>query len=122
VLNSVAAGRRLAQRAIIWQAAVTVLLAVVFLIRNVPSALAALAGGGSVMLGFWISTRVALGGGVAPAGAALGRLVAGMLLKWLLILLVIAVVMGVFRLPGLPLLVGIAASVLASVPANSIRR
>lgn len=122
MLNSVAAGRRLAQRAIIWQAAVTVLLAVVFLIRDVPSALAALAGGGSVMLGFWISTRVALGGGVAPAGAALGRLVAGMLLKWLLILLVIAVVMGVFRLPGLPLLVGIAASVLASVPANSIRR
>lgn len=122
MLNSVTAGRRLAQRAIIWQAVVTAVLALVFLVKGMPSAVAILAGGGSVMLGLRVSTRVALGGGVGSAGAALGRLVAGMLLKWLLILLVIAVAMGVFRLPGLPLLVGIAASVLASVPANSIRR
>lgn len=74
------------------------------------------------MLGVWMSTWVALGGEVGPAGAAMGRLLAGMMLKWLLISLVIAVAMGVFRLPALPILAGVVVSVLASVPAYSIRR
>lgn len=122
MLNSVASGRRLAQRAIIWQVAVTVALSAAFLFKGMPWAVAAMVGGSSVVLGVWISTWVALGGKVGPAGAAMGRLLAGMMLKWLLISLVIAVAMGVFRLPALPILAGVVVSVLASVPAYSIRR
>lgn len=122
VLNSVAAGRRLAQRATAWQAAATVLVALAFLAQGPRWALSALAGGGALTLGAWVSTRVALGGGVAPATTALSRLVAGMAVKWLLVLTVFVVALAVLRLPGLPLLVGVMAATLALVPANSFRR
>lgn len=122
MLNSVAAGRRLAQRAIAWQAAATVLVALAFLVKGTSWSLAALAGGGALTLGNLASTAVALGGGVGPAGAAFARLLMGMAVKWLLVLIVIAVALAVFRLPGLPLMAGVVAATLALVLAHSIRR
>jgi ATP synthase protein I len=122
VLNSVAASRRLAQRAIAWQACVTVLVALAFLAQGQASAMAVMVGGGALTLGTWISTWIALGGGVSSAGVALSRLLAGMLAKWLLVLVVFTIALGLLRLPGLPLLVGISAAMLALVLANTIKR
>ena len=120
--NSIAAGRRLAQRAIAWQAVATVLVALAFLAKGLPWMLAALAGGGAVTGAAWLSALVALGGGVSPAGVAFARLLMGMVLKWLLVLIVVVVALALFRLPGLPLMAGVMAATLALVLANSIRR
>lgn len=120
--NPIAAGRRLAQRAIAWQAVATVLVTLAFLAKGMPWMLAALVGGGAVTLAAWLSALVALGGGVSPAGAAFARLLMGMALKWLLVLVAIVLALGLFRLPGLPLMAGVIAATLALVLANSIRR
>lgn len=120
--NSIAAGRRLAQRAIAWQAVATVLVALACLAKGLPWVLAALVGGGAVTLAAWLSARVALGGGVSPAGVAFARLLMGMALKWLLVLVAIVIALGPLRLPGIPLMAGVIAATLALVLANSIRR
>ena len=120
--NPIAAGRRLAQRAIAWQAIATVLVALAFLAKGLPSMLAVLVGGGAVTLAAWVSAAVALGGGVSPAGTAFARLLMGMALKWLLVLVAIVIALGLFRLPGVPLIGGVIAATLALVLANSIRR
>ena len=120
--NPIAAGRRLAQRATAWQAVATVLVALAFLAKGLPSVLAALVGGGAVTLAAWLSALVALGGGVSPAGTAFARLLMGMALKWLLVLVAIVIALGLFRLPGLPLMAGVIAATLALVLANSIKR
>jgi F0F1-type ATP synthase assembly protein I len=122
VSNPLAAGRRLARRAIAWQAVATALVALAFLAKGLPSVLAVLAGGGAVTLAAWLSALVALGGGVSPAGTAFARLLMGMVLKWLLVLVAIVIALGLFRLPGLPLMAGVIAATLALVLANSIRR
>jgi len=122
VSNPIAAGRRLAQRAIAWQAVATVLVALAFLAKGLASVLAVLVGGGAVTLAAWLSALVALGGGVSPAGVAFARLLMGMVLKWLLVLVAIVIALGLFRLPGLPLMAGVIAATLALVLANSIKR
>ena len=48
-------------------------------------ALAALVGGGSMALGSLLAAWGAFGGGVAGAGTALGRLLLGTALKWLVV-------------------------------------
>lgn len=121
--NSIATGRRLAQRAIAWQAVATVLVALAFLAKGPSPALGVVVGGGAVTLAAWASAAVAFGGGVAPAaGTAFARLLLGMALKWVLVLVVLGLALAVFRLPGLPLLAGVIAATLALVLANSIRR
>jgi F0F1-type ATP synthase assembly protein I len=120
--NSIAAGRRLAQRAIAWQAVATALVALAFLAKGLLPSLAALVGGGAVTLAAWLSALVALGGGVGPAGVAFARLLMGMALKWSLVLVTLVIALGLFRLPGVPLMAGVIAATLALVLANSIRR
>jgi uncharacterized membrane protein YbhN (UPF0104 family) len=65
---------------------------------------------------------MALGGGIQPAGMAIGRLVAGVMLKWVVVLAVLTLGMGVFKLPPLPMLVGVLAVTLAFVLANLLKR
>lgn len=108
MLNSVAAGRRQAGRAIAWQAVATLLVALACLWQGPAWSMAALVGGGAVVLAGWFSARVALGGGVDTAVPALARLVAGIVAKWLL--LAVALVLGVLAL-GLPPLPMLAAAV-----------
>ena len=122
VSNPIAAGRRLAQRAIAWQAVATVLVALAFLAKGLPWVLAVLAGGGAVTLAAWLSARVALGGGVSPAGSAFARLLLGMALKWLVVLVAFVIALALLRLPGIPFLAGVIAATLALVLAHSIRR
>jgi hypothetical protein len=50
---------------------------------------------------------VALGGGVQQAGAALARLLVAAMGKWLVVLVALVMVLGVWRLPPVPALVGL---------------
>jgi F0F1-type ATP synthase assembly protein I len=113
VLNSVAAGRRLALRAVGCQLAVVLLLALAFLFRGWAPAVAVLAGGSGVALGHALAAQVALGGGVVGAGPAFARLVLATLLKWVVAITFFAVALVVWRLAPLPMLAGLAAAVVA---------
>lgn len=120
--DPLSAGRRLASRALLWQAGATVLVALAFLASGAPSALAAAVGGGAVVIGALVAALVALGGGVQPAGMAMGRLLVGVALKWFVVLAILAFGLAGLRLPPLPLLVGVLAATLAFVLANLSRR
>ena len=109
MLNSVGAGRRQAGRAIAWQVGATLLVALACLWQGLAWSVAALVGGGAVVLAGWLSARIALAGGVETALPALARLVAGVVAKWLV--LVVVLVLGVLAL-GLPPLPMLAAAVL----------
>lgn len=124
MLNSVATGRRLALRAAAWQLLAALLVAALFLLRGLPQALAAALGAGAMLAGGLVAARLALGGGggVLPAGAAMLRLVLGMLLKWLVVFAVLAVGIGAWKLPPLPLLAGLVAGLVAQVLAAASRR
>ena len=113
VMNSAAAGRRLALRAMAYQMVAVLLVALVFLIQGVSAALAALLGGASVVLGSALAANVALGGGVVPARSAFFRLVLGAGIKWLVVITIFALALGVGRLPPLPLLAGLAVALIA---------
>ena len=111
--DPLSAGRRLASRAIAWQLGVTALAALAFLPFGAAFALAATAGGAAVAVGNLAAARLALGGGVQPAGMAFGRLLAGVIVKWVVVLAVLGLGMAEWRLPPLPLLVGLLAATLA---------
>ena len=104
MLNSVAAGRRQAGRAIALQVGATLLVALACLWQGPHWSAAALVGGGAVVLAGWFSARLALGGGVAAAVPALARLVAGVLAKWLVLVAVLVLGVLAWGLPPLPLL------------------
>ena len=112
VMNSAAAGRRLALRAMAYQMAAVVLVALGFLIQGVTAAIAALLGGTSVVLGSALAANIALGGGVVPARSAFMKLVLGTGIKWLVVMTIFALALGVGRLPPLPLLAGLAVALI----------
>lgn len=118
VFNTVAANQRLALRTVVWQLVATGVVALALLAVGGRWSLAALFGGLAVVAGSGAATWLALGGGVASAGTALVRLLAGVVLKWLLVLAVVAVALAGLRLPGLAVLAGLAAAMLALVLAN----
>lgn len=120
--DPLSAGRRLASRAIAWQAGATALAALAFLSLGASSALAAAVGGGAAVAGSLAAARMALGGGVQPAGSAIGRLLLGVIFKWVAVLTMLGLGMAVWRLPPLPMLVGLAAATLAFVLANLLKR
>ncbi|MGO1070220.1 hypothetical protein [Lysobacter sp. CA199] len=120
--DPMSAGRRLASRAIAWQAGATALTALAFLSFGANFALAAAVGGGAAVAGSLVAARMALGGGVQPAGAAVGRLLAGVIFKWVAVLMVFGLGMVRWHLPPLPMLVGLLAATLAFVLANLLKR
>ena len=125
VLNSVAAGRRLALRAVGCQLVAVMLVALAFLLQGPGAALAAAIGGLGVALGNALAAQVALGGGVvvAGAGAAFARLLAATLLKWLVAITVLAIASAVWRLAPLPMLAGFAtALVVYPISLNLLRQ
>ena len=113
VLNSAAAGRRLALRAVAYQMAAVVLVALVFLIQGPSAMFAVLLGGVSVVSGSALAANVALGGGVVPARSAFLRLLLATGLKWAVVILVFAMASGVGRMAPLPLLAGLAVALVA---------
>lgn len=100
------AGRRLASRAIVWQAGATTLAALAYLVFDARYALAAAAGGGAVVVAnaaaAWLSYR----GGVQPAEVVLVRWFAGLLVRWVVVAVALGLCFGVWRLAPLPVLVG----------------
>ena len=111
--DPVAAGRQTALRAIGLQALVAVLVATAFLAQGPRAALAAAAGGAALVAGHLVVAAVALGGGIVPARVVFARLLLGIAGKWLVVVAVMAVALGVWRLPPLPMLAGLVAGLLA---------
>lgn len=110
--DPIAAGRRSALRAVAVQAAAAATVALVFLVQGPAHALAAGWGGAAMVAGNALAAGVAFGG-IAPAGAALARLMLATLVKWVVALTCVAIGLAAWRLPPLPMLVGLAAGLLA---------
>ena len=108
VLNSANAGRRLALRVVAFQAIATLVTALACLFTGPRAALAALAGGGAMTLGSLAAAWGAFGGGVAGAGTALGRLLLGTAVKWMVVAVGLYLAMAVWRLPAVAVLAGAA--------------
>ena len=115
MLNSAAAGRRLALRVVAMQAVATLLTAGACLTIGPRAALAALAGGAAMTLGSLAAAWGAFGGGVAGAGVALGRLLLGTAVKWLVVATGLYLAMAVWKLPAVPVLAGAAIAAAAFV-------
>ena len=114
MFNSLTANRRLAFRMVAVQAAVTIVVALVFLVQGVPAALAAGTGGGAVAAGSLVLAWRSLMGPAYSAGLSLARMVSGLLMKWFVVLGVVYLSLARWDLPPLPLLVGVMASMAAS--------
>jgi ATP synthase protein I len=116
VLTSVAAGRRVAQRALVWQMlAVALVAGALLLFRGMPWALGGVGGGGAVVAGSALSGLLALGGGVSPATGALARMLLGVLVKWVVVIGVLVLAVGVAGLPPVAVLAGVIAAMVAQV-------
>lgn len=116
MLTSVAAGRRVAQRAIVWQVFAVALAAVaLFLLRGGAWAAGGLGGGGAVIAGSALSGLLALGGGVSPATGALARMLLGVLVKWVVVIGVLVLAVGVAGMPPAAVLTGVIAAMVAQV-------
>jgi F0F1-type ATP synthase assembly protein I len=121
VHDPIATGRRAAMRAVAIQAAVATLVPLAFLALGTRHALAAVVGGIAMLAGNGLAVAVALGGGIQPARAAFARLLLGTLVKWVVVLAVVAVAWEAWRLPPLPTLAGLVAGVLAYLLALNLR-
>jgi ATP synthase protein I len=109
VLNSLASGRRLALRIVLLQLAVALLAGLLFLVLGRREALAAAAGATLVALGTaLLSARFF--SGLHGAGFALGRLLTGMLLKWIVLIGGLVVILFHYKLPPLAAMTGLVAA------------
>jgi F0F1-type ATP synthase assembly protein I len=119
VLNSVAAGRRQAQRVLVVQTTATLIAALVFLVPGdrgaLSAALGAALGGGAVALGGALMAWRSFSGGVIGAGAALARLFGGLALKWLVVLGALYLALAHLELPPVAVLAGLAVALAASL-------
>jgi len=106
VLNSLASGRNVALRIAVLQLAVAVLAGLAFLPQGPRAALAAGLGAALVALGTWLSAARAFSG-LHGAQMALARLVAGVVLKWFVIVGGLGVVLFQYRLPPLAAVTGL---------------
>lgn len=80
--------------------------------------LAAWLGGGGLVLGSVLAAWMALGGQApAAAGTAMGRLLAGMGLKWLALLLALLLGVVVWRLPPAGLIIGVVVALVVQIGA-----
>jgi F0F1-type ATP synthase assembly protein I len=109
VLNSLASGRRLALRIVMCQLAVAMLVGLVFLTQGRREAMAAVAGAIIVAIGTALLSARAFAG-LHGAGMALGRLLAGMILKWIVIVGGLIVILIQFKLPPLAAIAGLVAA------------
>ena len=108
MLNSAAAGPRLARRAAAFQGAATLATALACLLSGRDAALGALAGGAAMTLGSLVAAWGTFAGGVAGAGVALGRLLLGTAAKWILVVVGLYLAIAVWQLPAVPVLAGAA--------------
>jgi len=106
VLNSLASGRRLALRLLLWQLVAALVVGLVFAASGLREAIAAAAGAVIVALGTaLLSVRVF--SQVGGAGFALGRFLTGMILKWMVIIGGMVAIMFQYKLPPLAAITGL---------------
>nr|WP_225584032.1 hypothetical protein [Pseudoxanthomonas sp. PXM02] len=67
------------------------------------------------MAGALLAAWMAFGGGVLGAVSAMLRLVAGMVVKWVVVIGVLVIGAGLYKLPPLPLLAGVITGLVAQV-------
>lgn len=109
MLNSLASGRRLALRIVLLQLLVAALVGLAFLTQGVRDAVAASAGATIVALGTALlaaRTFSGLGGG----GMTMGRMLSGMVLKWIVIGGGLIMILGQYKLPPLAAITGLVAA------------
>lgn len=109
MLNSLASGRRLALRLLLWQLVVAVIVGLVFATQGRREAIAAAAGAAIVVAGTALLSLRAFSQ-VSGAGMALGRLLTGMILKWMVIIGGMIAIMFQWKLPPLAAITGLAAA------------
>lgn len=116
MFNSVANGRQQARKVLVAQIVAVAVVAVALLIAGPAHALAVILGGGALALGTGLAAWMALAGtDPAAAATALGRLMAGMVLKWLVLLLALLLGVAVWRLPPAGLAGGVIVALLAQI-------
>ncbi len=109
MLNSLASGRHVALRIVVLQLAVALLAGLAFLLQGPREALAAALGALVVALGTWLFSARAFSG-LHGAQMALARLLAGMLLKWCVIVGGLGVILFQYKLPPLAAITGLVAA------------
>ena len=111
--HSLAVGRRLARKAAMFQLAAGVLAAAVAGPGwGTTHAVGAFAGAAAASAGTFGMARLALGGGSQPARVVYARMVAGMLVKWLLVAAALWLAIARWRLPPLAVLAGLVLAML----------
>lgn len=118
MFNSVANGRQQARRVLVAQVVAVAAVALALLAASPAHALAAALGGGALVLGSWLAAWLAFAGNdPAAAATALGRLLAGMALKWLALIAALLLGVAMWRLPPLGMACGVVAALLAQIVA-----
>lgn len=121
VHDPIAAGRSAAARAVAIEVAAVGAVAAVFLIQGRWAAAGAAVGGLAMAAGHAVAAAVSFAGGIQPAGMAFARLLLGAMGKWLVTLAIVALALEVWRLPPLPVVVGVTAGVLAYLVGLNLR-
>ena len=109
MLNSLASGRRLALRIVMLQLVAAAIVGLAFLTQGFRDAIAGAAGAALVAQGTALlaaRTFAGLGGG----GMTMGRMVSGMVLKWMAIAGGLVVILGQYKLPPLAAITGLVAA------------
>ncbi|HET7930783.1 MAG TPA: ATP synthase subunit I [Rhodanobacteraceae bacterium] len=120
--NSLAAGRRLAVQVILVQLAVALVVGLGFLLRGVPSAVAAFAAGFVVAIGTCLLALPVFVPALAGPGATVARFAVGSLMKWIVVIAGLYLIIGYWRLPAVPALVGLVATVLVNLGMLGFKR
>ena len=111
--HSLAVGRRLARKAAMFQLAAGALAATVAAPGwGTMHAVGAFAGAAAASAGTFGMARLALGGGIQPARVVYARMLAGMLVKWLLVAAVLWLAIARWQLPPLAVLAGLVLAML----------
>ncbi|HEU4856248.1 MAG TPA: ATP synthase subunit I [Rhodanobacteraceae bacterium] len=112
--NSLAAGRRLAIQVVSAQAAATVAIGLLFLARGQAWALGGFGGGAVMTLGTALLAFRVFGPPLARGAVTAQRFALGTLLKWLVVLGGLFLILVRLRLPLVPVLAGVLATVLVN--------
>ncbi|MGY1519076.1 MULTISPECIES: hypothetical protein [unclassified Luteimonas] len=91
------------------------------LLRGGAWSLGVLAGGVAIIAGGWLSTRLALGGGVGPGTTALLRILAGVVVKWMVVFAVLLAAVAWAGWPPVAVLAGTLVALVAQIVALARR-
>ena len=120
--DPISAHRRALAQAVVPQVIATALASVAALLTKGGAwSLGVAAGGIAVIAGGWLSTRLALGGGVGPGTTALLRLLGGMLAKWVVVFAVLLAAVAGAGWPPVAVLAGTLVALVAQIVALARR-